>query len=109
MAVRPVTTDEAGNGVVVARWADLDAGDSGAPVALAGWPTKTVQIVGGTTVDLQGSNDGGTTWAALSTVAGVALTTTAPGIYTIRENTLLIRPNNVAGNNMSIVLVAARA
>lgn len=109
MAVRGVTIGEAGNGAMTATWADLDAGDSGAPVALAGWPTKTLQIIGGTTVDIQGSNDGGTTWAALSTVAAVALTTVAPGVYTIRENTLLIRPNNVAGNNMSIILVAARA
>lgn len=109
MAVRGVTLGEAGNGAMVATWDDLDAADSGAPVALAGWPTKTVQIIGGTTVDLQGSNDGGTTWAPLSTVAGVALTTVAPGIYTIRENPLLVRPNNVAGSNMKIVLVAARA
>ena len=109
MAIRAVTIREAGNGAMVATWADLDAGDSGAPVALAGWPTKTIQIIGGTTADLQGSNDGGTTWAALSTVAAVALTTVAPGLYTIRENTLLIRPNNVAGNNMSIILVAVRA
>lgn len=109
MAVRAAAIDEAGNGVMVARWPDLDAGDSGAPVALAGWPTKTMQVVGGTTVDMQGSNDGGTTWFPLSTVAGAAITTAAPGGYTIRENPLLIRPNNVAGNNMSIVLVAARA
>lgn len=109
MAKRPVTIDEAGNGVMLARWPDLDAGDDGAPVALAGWPTKTMQIVGGTTVDVQGSNDGGVTWFALTTVFGTVLTTIAPGSYPIRDNPLLIRPNNVAGNNMSITLVAARA
>lgn len=109
MATRAVTIDEAGNGVIVAVWADLDAADDGKPVALAGWPTKTMQVIGGTTVDMQGSNDGGTTWFALSTVAGAAITTAAPGGYTIRENPLLIRPNNVAGSNMKIVLVAARA
>lgn len=108
MAVRDVILGEAGNGVQTASWADLDNGDSGKPVALAGWPDKTVTVVGGTTVDFQGSNDGGANWFPLNDAGGAALTTKAPGLYAIRENPLLIRPNNVVGNNMAVVIAAAR-
>lgn len=106
MAVRDVTLVEGGNGVQLAKWLDLDAGDSGKPVALAGWPNKTVQVIGGTTVDFQGSMDGGTTWVAISEPDGTALTGVVPGIYVIHENPTLIRPNNVAGSNMSVLLAA---
>jgi hypothetical protein len=106
MAVRDVTLVEGGYGVQIASWADLDAGDSGKPVALAGWPDKTIQVIGGTTVDLQGSNDGGTTWVAISEPDGTALTGVGPGMYVIRDNPLLLRPNNVAGSNMSVRLSA---
>lgn len=106
MAVRDVTLVEGGNGVQLAKWLDLDAGDSGKPIALAGWPDKTVQVIGGTTVDFQGSMDGGTTWVAVSEPDGTALTGVGPGMYVIRDNPTLLRPNNVAGNNMAIILSA---
>lgn len=109
MAVRPVSVIDVGNGVQRAIWPDLDAADSGAPVCLAGWPTKAVQVIGGTTVDFQGSNDGGTTWAPLTNAGGTALTGVGPGIYNFRDNALLIRPNNVAGNNMVVILIAVKA
>lgn len=106
MAVRDVTLVEGGNGVQLAKWLDLDAGDSGKPVALAGWPDKTVQVIGGTTVDFQGSMDGGTTWVPVAAPDGTALTGVAPGMYVIRDNPTLLRPNNVAGSNMSVLLAA---
>lgn len=106
MAVRDVTLVEGGNGVQLAKWLDLDAGDSGKPVALAGWPVKTVQVIGGTSVDFQGSMDGGTTWAPISEPDTTALTAVVPGIYRIGDNPLLIRPNNVAGSNMAVIIVA---
>ena len=106
MAERAVTIQEGGNGVMIARWADLDASDTGKAVALAGWPDKTVQIIGGTTASLEGSNDGGTTWAPLQEPDGTALTAVGPGMYVIQQNPLLIRINTVVGSNMSIVIVA---
>jgi hypothetical protein len=106
MAVRDVTLVEGGNGVQIAAWLDLDSGDSGKPVALAGWPDKTIQVIGGTTVDMQGSNDGGTTWVPISEPDGTALTGAVPGMFVILENPLLIRPNNVTGNNMAVRITA---
>lgn len=106
MAVRDVILVEGGYGVQLAKWLDLDAADSGKPVALAGWPDKTFQVIGGTTVDLQGSMDGGTTWVPISKPDGTALTGLVPGMYVIRDNPTLIRPNNVVGNNMSVIISA---
>jgi hypothetical protein len=109
MAERDVTIVEGGNGVMIARWADLDNGDTGEPVALAGWPVKTVQLVGGTTASLEGSNDGGTTWAPLHETDGTAITAAATGaMYELLENPLLIRVNTVVGANMSITISATR-
>jgi hypothetical protein len=112
MAVRSVTLTEAGTGVMVAEWADLDNGDSGTPVALAGYPIKTIQVIGGTSADIEGSNDGGTTWAAVRELGGsggtAALTAMTPSIKSIRENPLLIRPAGVVGANCKVVLVAVR-
>lgn len=107
MAVRPVTVVEGGNGVQIATWADLDgsASDTGQPVALAGWPDKTIQIVGGTTASIEGSNNGGTTWAAMNDLSG-ALTAKGPGLYVPKENPGLIRINTVVGDNMSVIIVA---
>lgn len=108
MAVRDVTITEIGNGAFMAAWADLDASDSGKPVALAAYPDKTIQIVGGTTVDMQGSNDGGTTWVPVYALSGSALTGAIPGMYVLRDNPALLRPNNVAGTNMAIYVTAVK-
>lgn len=106
MAVRDVVVVEIGGGTQMAKWLDLDAADSGKPVAMAMWPDKTIQVVGGTSVDIQGSNDGGTTWVPINDIDGADLTTVVPGIYLIRDNPALIRPNNTAGSNMAVYITA---
>lgn len=106
MATVNPTFKEVTGGVQVVSWV-LANGDNGKQVALAAWPDKTVQIIGGTTVSIEGSNDGGVTWAALSTPAGVALTAVVPGIYIIAGNPLAIRPNTAVGTP-TVVINAAR-
>lgn len=107
MATRPVTSVDMGS-FVLHTWADLDAADDGKPVFVGGSRSLVWQIIGGTTADLEGSNDGGTTWAALSDSAGSPIADAVPGIVVVTEPTALVRPAGVAGSNMKIVLAANR-
>lgn len=65
---------------------------------------KSVQVLGtfgaGGSVNVEGSNDGGTTWAVLndSRGEGNALTFTAADVRVINENPDLIRLNVTAGD-----------
>lgn len=105
MATQNATLIEAGNSTQRASWV-MSAGDNGNGVALAGWPDKTLQVIGSGTVDMQGSNDGGTTWSPLNDVGGNALTTKGTGLYTVRDNPGLIRPNNVTTAAVTVILLA---
>jgi len=100
------TTAEGGNGTQVAKWV-LQVGDVGLPVALAGWPDKTVQIISATgTASLEGSNDGGTTWSPVSDTGGTAITAKGQGLYTLRDNPALLRINTVATAAVTVQLIA---
>lgn len=105
MATQNATLIEAGNRTQRASWV-MSAGDNGNGVALAGWPNKTIQVIGSGTVDMQGSNDGGTTWSVLNDALGNALTTKATGLYSVGNNPGLIRPNNVTTAAVTVILLA---
>ena len=66
MAVRSATINYPSNNISVV-WSGLLNGDTGLPVYAADYPEKHIQITGafgvGGTVVLEGSSDGGTTWA----------------------------------------------
>lgn len=83
-------------------WENCANGDTGAPIELSYYQDRTIQVVGtfgaGGSVSLQGSNDGGTTWATLTDPLGNALTFTATGLKQILELPQKIRPSVTAGD-----------
>ena len=88
----------------------------GASVESVQWADRSVQILGtfGTngSVTIQGSNDGGTTWAALTDPQGNAITKTAAAIEQVSEITGHIRPTVTAGDgdtSLTVVIISRRA
>lgn len=71
-------------------------------VSLPAYPDRTIQITGtfgaGGTIVLEGSNDGGTTWATLTDPLGNALSFTSAGMKQITELPELVRPRVTAGD-----------
>ena len=106
MATVTPTFNEITGGVQIIKWV-LANGDSGAQVSLAAWPDKTVQIIGGTNVDMEGSNDGGTTWSPLTKPDGTALTDAVPGMYVISGNPAALRPASATGS-VTVIVSATR-
>ena len=68
----------------------------------AQYADRSVQVIGtfgaAATLTMQGSNDGGTTWATLTDPQGNAIAFTAAGIEQITELTQLMRPNLTNGD-----------
>lgn len=96
MAVTVERTDER---VTLATWDTLGEDQTGAAVAMAHLPSKTVQIsgtLGGATVTLEGTMDIAGTWVALTDVSGA-------GLFVIQENPLFIRPVVAGGGGTTAV------
>ena len=90
-------------------WTPLANGDSGSAVDLNDYRDRSIQVLGtfgtGGSVTLQGSNDGGTTWATLTDQSGNNLTFTAAGIKHIQQLTEFIRPTVTAGDGTTALTV----
>lgn len=90
-------------------WTPLANGDSGSAVDLNDYRDRSIQVLGtfgtGGSVTLQGSNDGGTTWATLTDQGGNNLTFTAAGIKHIQQLTEYIRPTVTAGDGTTALTV----
>lgn len=83
-------------------WEGLGAGDDGKPVLSAMYADRSVQVTGtfaGGTVTVEGSNDGGTTWAGLNDPKGNAISLTAAGLVGLLEYTEMIRPKVTGGDS----------
>lgn len=102
MAVRAATITYPGQSVLV-TWTGLLTGDTGAPVCLADFPDKSIQVAGaagtGGTIVMQGSNDGGTTYSTLhdqsdNALSGLVVADTA----LIAEHLMLVRPSVAGGD-----------
>jgi len=84
------------------RWEGfVDSTDVGTEVSMRGYRDRSVQVLGsftgGLEITIQGSNDGGATWATLTDPQGNALVFTAAKIEAITEMVDLIRPRATAG------------
>jgi hypothetical protein len=105
MAVIPwVYTTEGGAGIYT--WGPIATGDTCQPLAIPGHSDKTITIEGTvTTFALQGSND--PTGANPRTLHDIDMTTpiTAAGIYTIKENPLVIIPLLTTGSGVTVAIV----
>lgn len=73
------------------------------------WPFKEVQVFGtfgaGGNVAIEGSLDGGTTWAVLNDIDGTALNVTSPSLVRVRETVARIRARVTAGDGTTSLTV----
>lgn len=87
-----------------AFWTGLtdDTSDVGEGVRIGRFPDKSVQVVGtfgtGGEVQIEGSNDGGTTWGRLRDPQGTLLAIQDSNLVLVGESPLLIRPVVSAGD-----------
>ena len=90
-----------------------EANSDGSGVEFSDYADRSVQVIGtfgGATIALQGSNDGGTTWAALSDPQGNALSFTSAGIEQVGTISQMIRPIVTGGASVDVdVWLFARA
>lgn len=95
------------------KWLALNTttATTGDPCGMSGSPDRSVQVFGtfstGGAVTIEGSNDGGTTWATLNDPQGNALVITAAGIYQIEQVTQLFRPHITGGDGSTSLNVYA--
>lgn len=86
----------------VAAWTGLLNGDDGDAITFCQFTDKSVQVSGtfgvGGSVRLEGSNNGGATWATLTDPQGNDLIFTSPKIEMVSEATALVRPIVTAGD-----------
>lgn len=92
------------------KWTPLTTTNAdGAAVDLNDYRDRSVQVLGtfgaGGSVTLQGSNDGGTTWATLTDQGGNNLTFTAAGLKHVQQLTEYIRPLVTAGDGTTSLTV----
>ncbi len=80
-----------------------DSNDVGAAADLKNHADRSIQLIGTLGVagacTIEGSNDGGTTWATLNDPQGDAMVLTALGIYQIQEYSKEVRPRITAGDS----------
>jgi len=112
-AVQDINNDKSVMRIV---WADLAQNDDGAKVKMSEYADRSVQVFGtfgaGGTVRIEGSNDGGTTWAVLSDPQGNALDVTTAKIEAVTEIVQMLRPRVTAGDgttSLTVALIARRA
>lgn len=116
--INPVVTRISGNAIKFFWEALTTTNDRGAPIpeAFMDYADRTVQVTGtfgaAGNLRVQGSNDDGTTYAALSDAQGNALDIGAAKIELIAEAALLTRPFVTAGDgttDLDVSIVCRRA
>ena len=108
-AIAPTITSIGENGDDTIRivWTPVTENDTCNPVYFPDHPIKSIQALGtfgSATVAVQGSNDGGTTFAALHSVGVTAIAITSAGVNPIVENTEQIKPVMTGGSSQSLTL-----
>lgn len=113
MTVRAGVSSWISKRVVKITWTGLVSGDQGAAELLSGFDNVSVQVLGtfgaGGSVNIEGSNDSGTTYAILNDTRGEgnALTLTAADVRRVNERPQQIRPNVTAGDGTTSLTVIA--
>lgn len=104
MATRTPTFAQDGENTVIVTWTGLTnaTSDVGAAIGFHDYADRTVQVKGtfgtGGNLRVQGSNDGGTTYAVLTDPQGNDLNIGAAKVEQVMEMTELIRPSITAGD-----------
>ncbi len=97
MATIAVAKTSAQDAVRTYLWEAIVQGSlDGSAIELPDHADRSVQVTGNfgaaTVLTMQGSNDGGTTWATLTDLTGNAIAFTAAGLKQISEFTKEVRP-----------------
>lgn len=108
MATRAFTHETYGNGYRI-TWINLDSAtsDVGSGFLDLDDSIRVVQVVGtigGSTVTIQGSLDGGTTWATMHDDAGSDLAFTVVGIEQMIEGPCMFRPIITGGAGADLIV-----
>lgn len=86
----------------VTQWLAIPANDAGDAVEFSQYTDRSVQVTGtfgaGASVIIEGSNDGGNTWATLTDPQGNPLTITSPKIEMVSEAVAQVRPRVSGGD-----------
>lgn len=104
--VNPTNTSSGDFSVKKFLFEGLTNGDTTAPIPFSEWADRSIQATGTfdtTTVIAEGSNDGGTTYAALTDYQGNAVSFTAAGLEGIQEITEYMRARVTAGGGSTDV------
>ena len=103
----------ANTGAILNTWSGLAAGDDGAPIDLAAFADRSVQVAGtfdGATVEIHGTVDG-TNYVVLSDPQGNALSFSTAKIEAVTELVYRIKPvvsGGGASTNLTVSLIARR-
>lgn len=115
MATRGITVTRANIGNEKASWTGLLNADDGSPWVPGVYGDMTIQVLGtfgvGGTLIVEGSNDGGTTYAPLTDPQGVAISFTLAGVEAILHYMERVRPRVTGGDgttNLTAVIVARK-
>lgn len=107
MATVPNVTVDVRKGVYKTTWEALANGDDGGWLDAPHLTDKSVQVLGtfgvNGSVDIEGSNDGGTTQFKLTNPSDTDLTFTATGGEAILQNVQLIRPKVTNGDGTTAI------
>jgi hypothetical protein len=97
--ITPVSAKVPGIGNASTSTWTISTGDTGLPASNAAYADRSIQVAGtiaGSTVTIEGSNDGAN-YVGLTDTGGVALTFTAVGLKQALQVTKFIRPVVTAG------------
>lgn len=102
--------NEQNPGVRTAKWENCSTSDTINATQLANLSDKTMTVTGtfngGTTVGLEGSNDG-TTFFDMKDAQGNDISFTAAGMSIVLENPLYVRPKVTSGSSDSVTVIIA--
>lgn len=104
------TITEIGRGAgncIRAVWTPVTENDTCRALYYPNFNDKSVQVLGtfgGATIAVHGSNDGGTTYAALNDPTGTAIGITSAKIKAVLENTEFVKPVISGGSSQSVTI-----
>lgn len=111
MAIAAVTTKQISPNAILATWASMANGDTGVGVDLQDYATVTFGVTGtlgaGGSATIEGSNDGGTNFVALTNQAGTTIAKTALGMAAVAEQPGMVRPHVTAGDGTTALICTA--
>lgn len=103
-----LTNQKWGENVAIYTWAAMAASDTGAPLEAPGFTDASYQLggtFGGSTVTVEGSNDG-VTYFTLTDPGGTAISYTAAALVQVLQICRWIRPKVTGGSAVSVTVTA---